>query len=41
MSDYLQPRDLGDGLVLRWSTGNDVERIAELYLLTSLLRRSE
>src|SRR5688572_23724983 len=24
------PRELGDGLVLRWSTPGDVERIAEL-----------
>lgn len=30
MSDHAAPRDLGDGLALRWSTAADTERIAEL-----------
>ncbi len=30
MSDYLKPRELGDGLVLRWAMEDDVERIAAL-----------
>ncbi len=30
MSDDLKPRELGDGLVLRWATEDDVERIATL-----------
>ncbi len=32
MSDDLKPRDLGDGLVLRWATVGDVERVAALTL---------
>ncbi len=30
MADYLHPRELGEGLVLRWATERDVERVARL-----------
>jgi GNAT superfamily N-acetyltransferase len=39
MNDLYAPRDLGDGLVVRWSTPDDVERIGELGAI--VFRRSE
>ena len=34
MSDDAFRRELGDGLVLRWSTADDTERLVQLYLAT-------
>ncbi|MEO7002552.1 MAG: hypothetical protein ABI068_12110, partial [Ktedonobacterales bacterium] len=31
LSDDAYRRDLGDGLLLRWSTAEDTERLAEFY----------